>query len=200
MFSKIMKISCFCLFFLFYQNILAQSNTIVPESNLEIFKKIYYDISGEIIKQIPDSIKQYNLIISGKQNNWVVENLIREYMPKNNHDNKINNLVNYNIEIDHDSKVIYKKTSNNDNIVNRYFTCQVLTRMRFNDITTIKNFNKSYSDSIQTSYIPLVEHDKITVFQDYEEDKNIFDILFEPLIILSSVGILVYLFFSVRSN
>jgi hypothetical protein len=188
----------FCFFFI-CRFAIAQ-NGITPDNNFEILRSLYSEISAEICAIIPMDAKNINIHITGDESNFIVENFLRENLKKScNLDLNSENSLSI-LEIVQNTKIQYFDLPGNDDKFARDFKCLVSVRINQKGIINTKSFIKKFCDTLNISDQKLVDYNKIDVIKEKLKNKNIFEILFQPVVILAGLGIFVYLLFSIRSN
>jgi hypothetical protein len=190
-----MRYYIFCMFFVFSFAVSQNSNSV--KNNFEILKELYSKISSEIVPVIPQEVKSINLRISGDENNQVAENFLREILGSN----YIPSIDSLSIcEIIDNTKIQYSELQSNSDKFVRDVKCLVSVKVNIKGMIKSKNIIKNYSDTLDISDLQSIEYSKIYVNKENFKNKNIFDTLFQPVIILTGLGLLVYLLFSIRSN
>jgi hypothetical protein len=190
------------IFFVIFISITpAQTKYFNYKENFSILKDLYSEISRQICDYLPNDIKSLKLIISGEQNGWIVENLLRENiskcLPELKYSITDTSLV---LDINQDTKIFYYKVLNKEELFSRTIRCNLIIKFtnRVNIIS--RSIMKTFTDTLPLADIQFVDNNKIFVNKENLGENGIFDTLFQPVIILVSIGTLIYLFFSVRSN
>jgi hypothetical protein len=180
-------------------SLLAQNNLTV-RNNFEALKELYSKVTADICLLISNDSKNLNLKVSGDDNNFIVENLIREILSSSYNLNLMNPDSLRNLEIIQNTKVQYLDFPENNEKFIREIKCLVSAKLNLNGEIRTKNIVKTFSDTLNISEVQNIDYSKIYVNKENLTRKNPFDFLFQPVIILVSLGVFVYLLFSIRSN
>jgi hypothetical protein len=173
-------------------------NSVPVKNNFEVLKELYSGITSEVCSLVPKNVKNIYLKISSDENNRVPENFLIE---------NIGNL--YSVTVKDSSNVLeiipvtvvqYQNFQEDNDKFTREIKCLISARIKVNNAVQSKNIVKIYSDTLNISDMQSIGHNRINVNKDKLINKNVFDSLLMPVIVLASVGVFVYLLFSIRSN
>lgn len=169
-----------------------------PLTDFEIVRKINSELAAEIFSSVELKSAGVELVISGDSNLWVMRNiLLEEIGNKNLAANLISDQNKKKLYVFSESKIRYSVL--NSDSLRRDFHCFVsygLTESKNEHLTKFKN----YSDAVSGKDLGFVVGSNLKITSEIPRETSFFDSIAEPLIILSSSGLLVYLLFTIRSK
>lgn len=193
---KILNKSYFFIF-LFLLSICKSISDERALNNYERIRFLYSNIIQKIISNINCNSNSIYIKIEGDTNTWIFKSTFYDALRQNNFnisDSIFNSCV---INIYNETKIRYLKNQTNEDEFIREISYFVKLN---NEKNEIKVYSESLLDTLKTKDLQYINNDKIFVLANDLTKKSFWDDLFEPLIILSSSGILVYLLFTIRSK
>jgi hypothetical protein len=195
-----MKLLLIILFLCINSVTFSQENNGKIKKNVEILKDIISDITCEILNEIKINPQNPKIICSGNDNNWIIESLFNEAFRNNESAKKYPVDSGTLIEINQNNKLYYSKTRADEEKIIRGFNIFIMVKTRITGNIFSKSINRTFKDTISLGDIEKVEHNRIMVSMDNSFSDSVFDVLLKPVVVVVSFGLLVYSFFSIRSN
>jgi hypothetical protein len=182
---------------------------ILPQdmSNLDVFYKLADSTVNEIVRQLPDTVKNVDLNLNFSGSYEVFKN--KFLMDFNGYgiketDNKFSGgkHVEINITVDKTNVIysgMFRKSLLGDFAVNRSLSLggsYVITG------SVIKSdvFNFVYNDSVNVDDIPRLENSALSFTQGRVPPEPFLSNLYEPIIAIGAAAVAVFLFFTIRSK
>ncbi len=202
-----------CLLCLFFFGLfsLAQPNQ-QPETNIDIFKKLAYQVVDSVLTRLTiDSTKTFVIHSQSKQHeaNWLIENALVQKIFQQGGQVQISEACgektanHFKIEYKIDNTALKYVPGLRRKLIQRQFTMQLDIRCQKcldGSILFLESIRNQFSDSVTVANVKSLESDVYSFANDkIEHDEGITKYI-EPLIALSTTGVIVYLFYSMRSK
>ncbi len=171
-----------------------------PSTNYEVLNRVYSEISGKVIDDLSCTSRKLLLSVEGDSNKWIFRNIFSDLLKQkqfrlmNNTDSNV-----CSVKIYSETKIRYSKHESDENSFIRNLFC-FATVIQGDNEKNQRTYTETVTDTLGISDIQYINNAKIKITANSLEERSFFDTIIEPLIILSSSGILVYLLFTVRSK
>jgi len=186
----------------------ADDKKATKQANLEIIQKLAERIADSIYASIPTGTSDtVNLSFKPSTDSWIVEHAITKRLKEySNLFIKSGDFSNQNLTIDFAiSKISIKyKDSFKERFfgtqkTNRWVEVKLAKKITFNnEILSVGTSVEQYHDTVDVNSINELENQSIPLTRGSLPDDSFIDRILVPTVVLSSVAVIVYLFFTLR--
>lgn len=196
------------IFYISNYSYAADDKQAIKQTNLEIIQMLAERIADSIYVSIPTGTSDtVNLSFKPSTDSWIVEHaIIKRLKEYSNLFIKSGDFSNQNLTIDFAiSKISIKyKDSFKERFFgtqkeNRWVKVELAQKVTFNsEILSIGTFVEQYHDTIDIDSINELENQSIPLTRGSLPDGSFIDRILVPTVVLGSVAVIVYLFFTLR--